>query len=107
MKVGIHWTQTSSLTLFVRRRIDFAIQRFTAKRKMHTKYATVFGRWLKFGGIDFESRPFSSGITKEELEEMGSAEKARKLAVYSTGIDKDPEMGRWEVDFLGVLKGFL
>lgn len=88
-------------------RIEVAIQRFLSKRTLHETYARVFSRWMNYGGIDTVQRQFSGGISKEELEGRDAAEKARLLATFEIGDDKDPDFGRWEVDFMGVLKGFL
>ncbi|KAF2491991.1 hypothetical protein BU16DRAFT_467767 [Lophium mytilinum] len=87
-------------------RIEVAIQRFKAKRKMHQMFVEVFSKFMRFGGVDGQQRQFTGRLAKTELEEYDASEIARMMATHHVPWDRaDPK--RWTVDFEGVAKGFL
>lgn len=89
-----------------RLRMEIAIQRFRSRRNMHEKYAAVFGRFMKYGGIDSSQRQFTGKLSDQDFEDRDPADKALMLATYTIDLDKD-DPNAWPVDFEGVAKGFL
>jgi hypothetical protein len=86
-------------------RIELAIQRFKQKRRMHTMYAAVFNKLMRFGGVDSTPRMFQ-GASQQELKEMDAEQVARALANHTVPWDRADEK-QWVVDFVGVGKAFL
>lgn len=86
-------------------RIEIAIQRFRQKRRMHEMYSKVFGKWMKFGGVEHEPRMFG-GMDKAAMKDMTSEEIARATATYVVPWDRE-ESDKWAVDFLGTAEAFL
>ena len=86
-------------------RIEIAIQRFKQKRRMHQQYASVFNKWMRFGGVEEGPRMFG-GLSKQEMAEMDAEEIARATAVHSVPWDRQDER-HWVVDFVGVGEAFL
>lgn len=87
-------------------RIEIAVERFRQRRKFHQAYANHFTAWLRYGGFETGSRQFTGNVDQSMLEGRSAAEKARILAIYFAGDDKDDEE-QWAVDFEGVAKGYL
>jgi hypothetical protein len=87
-------------------RIEIAIERFRQRRKFHQAYASHFTAWLRYGGFETGPRQFTGSIDQSMLEGRSAAEKARILAIYFAGDDKEDEE-QWAVDFEGVAKGYL
>ena len=86
-------------------RIELAIQRFKQKRRMLPKYALVFEKLLRFGGVEAGPRMYQ-GISKQEIKDMDVEELARALATYHVPWNRSDE-SQWVVDFEAVCKGFL
>jgi hypothetical protein len=101
-------------------RIENAVARYFAKRKMHALYANIFTQFLIFGGFDASQRQFSGGLRKEEMEKMTADEIALAKSDFAIadvvldGLHDDDELDdndqpktRWTVDFLLLTKAFL
>lgn len=86
-------------------RIEIAIQRFKQKRRMHEMYSKIFNKWMKFGGVESESRMFG-GFSKQEMAQMDAEEIARATATHHVPWDRN-EPNKWAVDFAGVGEAFL
>ena len=50
-------------------RIEIAIQRFKQRKRMHEKYAHVFNKLMKFGGVESGPRMYQ-GVSQQEIKEM-------------------------------------
>lgn len=87
-------------------RIEIAIQRYRARRKFHQAYASHFTAWMKYGGIETGPRQFTGQLDESVFEGRTAGEKARILAEFFAGEDKDDEE-QWAVDFEGVAKAYL
>ncbi|KAI5257263.1 hypothetical protein E4T42_01231 [Aureobasidium subglaciale] len=87
------------------RRIETAIQRYRARRKFHQQTAQVFNKFMNYGGIECGPKMFG-GSDNKDLAEMDAAEIAASTAVHFVSEDVMCS-DRWEVDFVGVVKGFL
>ncbi|KAK7554385.1 Argonaute siRNA chaperone complex subunit Arb1-domain-containing protein [Phyllosticta citricarpa] len=90
----------------LRLRIEIAIHRFMSRRNMHQQYAAIFGKFMKFGGIDASPRQFTGKLSDQDFEDRDAADKALMLATHTIDLDKD-NSDAWPVDFEGVAKGFL
>jgi hypothetical protein len=86
-------------------RIEIAIQRFKQKRKMHTVYAHVFDKLMRFGGVESSPR-MHQGLSQNDMKEMDAEEIARALATHTVPWDRCEE-NKWVVDFQGVGAAFL
>lgn len=86
-------------------RIELAIQRFMAKKRMHEMYSKVFNKWMIFGGIKCEPRQFG-GLSQAEIKNMTAEEIARAKAIHQVPWDRE-ESDKWVVDFVGVAQAFL
>lgn len=100
-------------------RIEECIQRFRATRRMVGDQHAVFTRYLLLGGIDVTQRQFSgsSRLKKDQLDDRTKAElreaNANDTIQRESGANRDirfynpnfPE--HWEVDFTGIVAGFL
>jgi hypothetical protein len=86
-------------------RIETAILRFKAKRRMTEKYSRVFNKFMDFGGVEPQSNMFA-GLSKQEKAEMDAAEIARAKASHTVPWDRDDDE-KWAVDFVGIAEGFL
>jgi hypothetical protein len=87
-------------------RIEVAIQRFKAKRKMHQKYVEIFSKFMKFGGVEGQQRQFTGKLNKAELEEYDAGEIARMMATHRVDWDRGDKT-KWVVDFESIAKAFL
>jgi hypothetical protein len=86
-------------------RIEIAIQRFKQKRRMHEMYANVFGKWMRFGGVEGSTRMFGA-MSKKDMAGMDAEEIARAMAVHSVPWDRG-DTNYWVVDFVGVAEAFM
>ncbi|KAK8212021.1 Argonaute siRNA chaperone complex subunit Arb1-domain-containing protein [Phyllosticta capitalensis] len=92
--------------LDLRLRLEVAIQRFRSRRSMHEHFAAVFGKFMKYGGVEVTQRQFTGKLRDPDFENRDASDKALMLATYKIDVDKDDEKA-WPVDFEGVAKGFL
>ncbi|RMZ72653.1 Argonaute complex subunit Arb1 [Pyrenophora seminiperda CCB06] len=86
-------------------RIEIAIQRFKQKRRMHEKYAIVFNKLMRFGGVESGTRMYQ-GKSKRDMEQWSAEEIARALAVHHVPWTRSDEK-KWVVDFVAICKAFL
>ncbi|THZ89541.1 hypothetical protein D6C84_00169 [Aureobasidium pullulans] len=85
-------------------RIETAIQRYRARRKFHQHTAQVFNKFMNYGGIESGPKMFG-GSDNKDLAEKDAAEIAALTAIHFVCEDV-LSSDRWEVDFVGVAKGF-
>lgn len=86
-------------------RIETGIQRFKQKRRMHTMYADVFSKLMRFGGVESSPR-VAQGLSKQQMTEMDAEECARAMATHNVPWDRADDQ-HWIVDFDGVASAFL
>lgn len=86
-------------------RIEIAIQRFKQKRRMHEKYALIFNKLMRFGGVESGPRMYQ-GNSKQDMKQWSAEEIARALAVHHVPWDRSDEK-QWVVDFVALSKAFL
>ncbi|KAI4725338.1 hypothetical protein E4T49_06944 [Aureobasidium sp. EXF-10728] len=86
-------------------RIETAIQRYRARRKFHQQTSQMFNKFMSYGGIESGPKMFG-GSDNRDLAEMDAAQIAALTAVHFVAEDV-LYSDRWEVDFVGVAKGFL
>ncbi len=99
------------------RRIEECIQRFRARRRLTNNQNNLFNRYLFLGGIDTSPRQFTgaTGMDKDDIKNASSSEMRAMVAddvisrssatssrYYNPGF---PE--HWDVDFYGIVAGFL
>ncbi len=90
------------------RRIETAVQRFTAKRRLESETKTLFDRYLVHGGIEGGPKMFSGGLDAQTLKTKNAAEIADLAAIHYVDSDKvDAFDSTHVVDFEGCLKSFL
>lgn len=95
-------------------RIESAVARYTAKRKMHSLTADIFTQFLMFGGFDTGQRQFSGASKKEDAESMSKDELAQIYSNFtiaeevSDGSMPLHENGSptWIVDFATMTRAF-
>ncbi|RYO86449.1 hypothetical protein DL766_003098 [Monosporascus sp. MC13-8B] len=94
-------------------RMEECIQRYRARRRMDQEQTQMFNKYLFMGGIDSQPRQFTGmAMDTEALAEADKDQIRTMTAVdfiggagsrfYEFGEDE-----HWEVDFEGVVKGFL
>lgn len=86
-------------------RIEIAIQRFKQRRRMHEMYSHVFNKFMRFGGVESDSRMYQ-GVSQQDLKDMDAEEVARALAIHHVPWDRT-DAQYWIVDFPAVGKAFL
>ncbi|KAF2829185.1 hypothetical protein CC86DRAFT_464844 [Ophiobolus disseminans] len=87
-------------------RMQFAIQNFKEKRRMHEMYAHVFNKLMRFGGLECSLR-VGQGVSNQELAELtDKGEKTRRQITHYLPEDHMDEK-KWVVDFAGLAKSFL
>lgn len=86
-------------------RIEIAIECFKQKRRMHQKYAHVFDKLMRFGGVEYGPRMYQ-GLSRQEVADMDAEERVRALATHSVPWNRSDEK-KWVVDFVSVGKAFL
>lgn len=89
------------------RRIETAIQRYSAKRKLDSARKNVFDKWMTYGGVDAGPKMFSGGLDAKILSDKTAAEIRTLTATHYVGEDKDGDDSEYVVDFEGVAKAFL
>ncbi|KAF2143749.1 uncharacterized protein K452DRAFT_350177 [Aplosporella prunicola CBS 121167] len=92
--------------LSFRLRMEIVIQRFKARRTMHQHYASIFNKFMKFGGIDVSERQFTGGLDDPALEGRDAGDIALMMATHTVDVSREDE-SKWTVDFEGIAKGFL
>lgn len=96
-------------------RVETAITRFCAKRKMHENTRNIFSKFMVFGGMDCNQRQFIGGLDEKAMEDYTKKEMAEMTAYYGVservldGLYEDGADGvvTWNVDFEAVAKAFL
>ncbi|KAF2217097.1 hypothetical protein CERZMDRAFT_32474 [Cercospora zeae-maydis SCOH1-5] len=95
-------------------RIEYAVTRFTGRKKMHQASLAVFSKFMRFGGFETLTHMFSGGLGKKELEEYDTEEILQMNARFGVsrsvldGLDEHSlDSGSWVVDFAGMAKAFL
>lgn len=96
-------------------RIETAVTRYCARRKMHQDVRLVFTKYLIFGGFNGGQAQFVGGTDDIADSGLTTTEKAEKNQQYSIwenaaeGLEegKDGTPATWTVDFEDVVKGFL
>ncbi|KAL8703025.1 MAG: hypothetical protein Q9201_003801 [Fulgogasparrea decipioides] len=86
-------------------RIEVAIQRFNARRKMDPPRKDVFDKYLKFGGISAGPKQFG-GLNAIDVSDMDAADVALAKATHFVELEKFGEEA-YEVDFEACVKAFL
>nr|POE51852.1 argonaute-binding protein 1 [Quercus suber] len=102
-------------------RMENAVNRYNARRKMHQETLQVFHKFVNLGGFE-GGRQFTGGTTKKQMIKEGldgdeiermTAYFGVKTAILEEFIEDEEEKdeakmeSRWVVDFQGVAKGFL
>ena len=96
-------------------RIETAIRKFTARRKMHQETRAIFDKLLVFGGMDCGSGQFIGSLGDREMEDLSKKEIAERTMYYGVservmdGLDEDDgtDEATWVVDFDAIAKAFL
>ena len=96
-------------------RLETAIRKFTARRKMHQETRRIFDKFMVFGGMDCGQGQFTGGTDDKAMEDMSKREVAELTSYYGVservldGLDEVVEGGgsTWIVDFETLAKGFL
>ncbi|KAM3424449.1 hypothetical protein BST61_g6453 [Cercospora zeina] len=95
-------------------RIEYAVTRFTGRKKMHQASRAVFSKFLLFGGFETLTHMFAGGLGKQEFEEYDKEEILQMKANFGVsasvadGVDEHSlDSGSWVVDFAGMAKAFL
>ncbi|KAL8737081.1 MAG: hypothetical protein Q9181_002037 [Wetmoreana brouardii] len=86
-------------------RIEVAIQRFNARRKMDPLRKDVFDKYMKFGGISAGPKQFGGGLTARDMSDMDTADIALAKATHFVELEKFGEEA-YEVDFEACVKAF-
>lgn len=91
--------------------MEECIQRFRAHRRLNTERTNIFNKYLFMGGIDAHPRQFT-GMDPGTLADADKDEICTMTAVDFIGGagSRYFEIGdeeHWEIDFEGVVKGFL
>lgn len=87
-------------------RIQTAIQRYRARRKLHQLNASILSTFLAYGGIETGPRQFTGGLGQQDLEDR-SAEDIAALTAIDFVPDYVRDETKWVVDFAGITRGFL
>ncbi|KAI1450510.1 Argonaute siRNA chaperone complex subunit Arb1-domain-containing protein [Annulohypoxylon stygium] len=94
-------------------RIEQCIQRYRASRRMDPERTMLFNKYLWLGGIDASQRQFTGFANDAEAIAEANAEEIRQLTATdfvggsgSRFFDPANEKN-WEIDFYGIVKGFL
>lgn len=98
-------------------RMESAINNYAVNRKMHQDERFVFEKFIEYGGFDVKAPPFSGRMTKKMLKEEGYGREEMpspdwydltELVQEAFWKEADHEiLSDWEIDFVGVAKGFL
>nr|POE72071.1 argonaute-binding protein 1 [Quercus suber] len=102
-------------------RMENAVNRYNARRKMHQETLQVFHKFVNFGGFE-GGRQFTGGTTKKQMvrEGLDEDEIERMTAYFGVNAavrdefiededetDEEKMESMWVVDFPGVVKAFL
>ena len=96
-------------------RIETAVRKFSARRKMHQETRLIFDKYMIYGGMDCGPGQFTGGVdsrTKEELTKKEIAELTLHYNVSDRVLDglieeEEGEKLTYVVDFEASAKGFL
>ncbi|KAM0325865.1 hypothetical protein ACHAQA_007168 [Verticillium albo-atrum] len=99
-------------------RIEECIQRYRARRRLNAELTGYFNRYLFLGGIDTSPRQFTgagpNAKANPDFEAMDADDLRRATAIdmihrskSSCKFYNEAEHGHWEVDFTGIVAGFL
>ena len=99
-------------------RIEYAINKFNNRRKMHQHTRAIFVKFMTFGGIESGMQQFAGGradkkqLKKQGLDEEEIIERTAQFGLSErviAGLDVYTEeaTATYIVDFVGVAKGFL
>jgi hypothetical protein len=96
-------------------RIETAIRKFSARRKMHQETRLIFNKYMTYGGMDCGPGQFTGGVDSRTKEELTKKEIAELTSVYNVServldgfVDEDEgEKPTYVVDFEATAKGFL
>ncbi|KAM5476191.1 hypothetical protein MauCBS54593_000876 [Microsporum audouinii] len=83
-------------------RLEMAIQRYQAKRRLDSNRRHVFTKYMAFGGVDVGPKMFE-GNDQRNLQAMDAEDILTATATSSIPQDRE----KWNVDFETVAKGFL
>lgn len=84
------------------RRLETAIQRYQARRNMHSERREIFTKYLSYGGVDISPKMFG-GNDERDRQDMDKDEIITAVAQSTVPEDR----ANWDVDFEAVVKGFL
>ncbi|KAL8906996.1 MAG: hypothetical protein Q9207_001682 [Kuettlingeria erythrocarpa] len=88
------------------RRIEYAIQRFCARRNMDSTKKDIFDKYLLLGGISAKPKQFTGGLDAKDISDMDAAEIALMKATHFVDADKWGGNSAYEVDFETCAKAF-
>ncbi|PPJ56532.1 hypothetical protein CBER1_03903 [Cercospora berteroae] len=95
-------------------RLEYAVTRFSSRKKMHQASLAVFSKFLLLGGFESLTHMFAGGLDKKELEGYDKEEILQMKAKFGVsdvvvdGLDKHSlDAGSWLVDFAGMANAFL
>ncbi|KAL9597136.1 MAG: hypothetical protein Q9219_005358 [cf. Caloplaca sp. 3 TL-2023] len=88
------------------RRIETAIQRYCARRRMDSAKKDVFDKYLSFGGISSGPKQFSGGLNTEDMADMNAADIALMKAIHFVDLEKWGDDDAYDVDFESCAKAF-
>lgn len=95
-------------------RLEYAVTRFSSRKKMHQASLAVFSKFLLLGGFESLTHMFAGGLDKKELEGYDKEEILQMKAKFGVsdvvvdGLDEHSlDAGSWLVDFAGMAKAFL
>jgi hypothetical protein len=87
-------------------RIEFAVQRYRARRKFDNLRKDIFDKYLSLGGIETGPKMFSGGFDQRNIDDKDAEQIATMTATDAVDIDKQ-DGSKWKVDFEGVARAFL
>ena len=96
-------------------RIEIAIRKFSARRKMHQETRLIFNKYMTYGGMDCGPGQFTGGVDSRTKEELTKKEIAELTSVYNVSErvldgfieEEEGEKPTYLVDFEATAKGFL
>jgi hypothetical protein len=94
-------------------RIEECIQRYRARRRMDNARSNLFDKYLALGGIDTSPRMFQgmksldmNGATNSDVRDMTAGDVIYRGSSNSRYYNPS-EAEHWDVDFSGVVAGYL
>ena len=96
-------------------RIETAIRKFSARRKMHQETRLIFNKYMTYGGMNCGPGQFTGGVDSRTKEELTKKEIAELTCVYNVSErvldgfieEEEGEKPTYLVDFEATAKGFL